>query len=144
MKIIIDTREKHAWAFPCEVAETSRGTLPTGDYALEGDPFFAIERKSLDDFVGTIASEWERFQREIERMQFYPAIVIIVEANFADIINHAYNHPSISPSFVLKRTAELVFLRACVLFCDNPISAAGMAYKIFVEREKFLKKEGEL
>ena len=68
LRIVIDTREQQPWHFPRHLAAVSRGTLSAGDYALEGDRGFAIERKSLPDFVGTISSGWERFRRELERM----------------------------------------------------------------------------
>ena len=52
-RIIIDTREQTPWSFPPEIP-VEIGTLKTGDYALAGDDAFAIERKSKDDFLGTI------------------------------------------------------------------------------------------
>lgn len=134
--IIIDTRESMPWAFPEHLAKSVRGTLRAGDYALMNDCGFAIERKSASDFAGTISTGWERFQREIERMADYPAKVIIVEASFSDIISHNYDHPSVPPSFVCKRIAELVMQGVCVLFADNPVSAAGLCYKILKERMK--------
>ena len=136
MTIIVDTRESMPWVFPEHLAKTVRGTLKAGDYALMNDYQFAIERKSATDFVGTVSTGWERFLREIERMKDYPAKVILVEASFADIINHNYGHPSVSPSFVCKRIAELVMLGVCVFFADNPVSAAGLCYKILKERMK--------
>ena len=60
--IIIDTREQRPWVFPAYVA-VRVDTLKQGDYALEGDDRYAIERKSLEDFIGTIFSGWERFKR---------------------------------------------------------------------------------
>jgi ERCC4-type nuclease len=88
LKIIIDTREQSPWSFPPECAVTVRGTLSAGDYAIYGDDSFAIERKSLDDFLGTISSGWERFQRELKRMESasFPARIIIVEGDFVSIM----------------------------------------------------------
>ena len=79
LRIIIDTREQRPWRFPPEAAFVRRGTLSAGDYALEEDTAFAIERKSLDDFIGTVSTGWERFQRELERMGGYAARCVIVE-----------------------------------------------------------------
>ena len=130
ISIIIDTREQTPWHFPSFLASVSRGTLRTGDYALAGDEFYAIERKSLDDFAATISSGWERFKRELDRMDLMDAKTIIVEASINDIINHDYNHPKISPAFVLKRIAELSLGSASVLLCDNSVTSAGMCYVI--------------
>lgn len=139
LNIVIDTREQTPWAFPENKAICERGTLKTGDYALKGDDNFSIERKSMNDFIGTISTGWERFQAEIERMVYYPAAVVIVEGSFTDILNREYDHPDIQPGFVFKRIAELTMMQVSVLLCDNPISAAGMCYKILVERKKQLE-----
>jgi len=136
MKIIVDTREQQPWAFPPEVAETARGTLLAGDYAIAGDDCFAIERKSLDDFVGTISSGWDRFEREMDRMEtaLFPVRVVIVEGSMSDIIEHKYNHPRVSPAFVLRQIAELTLRGVSVLLADHPVSAAGLAYIILKRR----------
>ena len=135
LNIVVDTRENTPWAFPAHLATVRRGKLDAGDYALAGDLNFAIERKSLNDFIGTISTGWERFQNEIERMIFYPAMIVLIEGTFTDILTQNYNHPDMKPHFIIKRIAELAMQGVCVLFADNPVSAAGMAYKILVERQ---------
>lgn len=87
LKIIIDTREQSPWSFPDHLAECKRGTIKTGDYCLKNDSKFAIERKSLDDFLGTISTGWNRFLREIGRMDAasFPAKVIIIEGDYERI-----------------------------------------------------------
>jgi len=139
LHIIIDTREQTPWHFPEHLAEVSRGCIRAGDYALAGDEDgFAIERKSLDDFVGTISTGWDRFMREVERMILFPAAIVIIEDTFARLINHEYNHPQVTPAFVMKRIAQLAFMRVTVLFCDNPATAAGTCYVILKERKAVL------
>jgi hypothetical protein len=145
LRIVIDTREQAPWSFPVEYAETIRGTLPTGDYALAGDMGFAVERKSLDDFLGTISTGWERFERELDRMDEakFPAKVIIVEGNFASccyqttlegITSPRHNHPKLTPQFVFMRLAELTFRRVSVLFAGRRDLGAFMAYVLLKER----------
>ncbi len=145
MKIVVDTREQTPWAFPCDLAESVRGTLTEGDYALEGDDGFAIERKSLSDFLGTISTGWERFKRELNRMDAkgFPTKVIIVEGDISSLFfgpncePPQHDHPHLTPQFVAKRIAQLTYDRRCsVLFaCSAPI-AAGLATQIFRRREK--------
>ena len=143
--VVIDTREKRPWAFPPHLVRAEMGTLRTGDYALKGDMQFAIERKSLDDFLGTISSGWERFLREIGRMEGsgFCAKVIIVEGNFEQVcftevedtlIHPDHHHPQITPQFIAKRIADLTFLNVSVLFCGNSQYAAGMALAILRAR----------
>ncbi len=136
LHIIIDTREQRPWSFLPHLADCERGTLQTGDYALHGDgDNFAIERKSLNDFVSTIGADWDRFQREINRMRGWPAQVVIVEANLIDIVDERYNG-TMQPSFICKRIAQLAMQGVCVLFCGDVECAAGMAYKVLKERAK--------
>lgn len=143
--IVIDTREKRPWSFPEHLAYTRIGTLTTGDYALIDDNAFAIERKSLDDFLQTISTGWERFQREIGRMEGarFCAKVIIVEGDFESvcfkseqdtIIPPNHSHPRLSPQFVTKRIAELTLMGVSVIFAGASEYASAIAYRILWER----------
>lgn len=144
--ITIDTREQTPWVFPPGVC-TRRGTLRTGDYAVAGDAGFAIERKSLDDYAGTIGSGWERFLREIARMDGWPARVIIVEGDARDLtfyeareregtvlVPPQHSHHQITPQFAIRRTAELSMMGVCVLFAGDAELAATMALAILRQR----------
>lgn len=150
MKITIDTREQTPWAFPPELAEATRGTLPQGDYALAGDQSFAIERKSVDDFAGTVSSGWERFKRELRRMDNagFPAKVIIVEGDMAafffapDGTPPTHGHAALTPQFLAKRIAQLTYdFRCSVLFAGSAPIAAGIAVQIFRRRERAIENE---
>lgn len=145
MLIIQDTREQRPWVFP-EYVRTKVGTLRTGDYALAGDDRFAIERKSLDDFVGTIFSGWGRFLREIGRMEGagFVARVIIVEADYemlmmrqgpsGEVIPPSHHHPMITPQAVAGRIAELTLMGVSCLFCRDAGHAALQAYYLLCRR----------
>lgn len=154
LRIIIDTREQTPWGFPDDEAIAVRGTLSTGDYAIEGDNKFCIERKSLDDFLGTIAGGWERFNREFDRMNEagHIAKVVIVESDFIEccfqelngkLIAPRHNHPMIQPAFVVARIADLTLRGISVLFAHDPIIAAGMALTIFRHRQRQLDTNKE-
>ena len=142
LEIVIDTREQTPWHFPEWLGEVSRGTLPTGDYALHGDSLLAIERKSLNDFVGSVSSDWRRFSEEIDRMLLNMiAAIVIVEGSMLDIMDHNYDHPEVKPLFICKQIAQLTLRGVCVLFADNPTLAAGMAYRILKNRKDQICKE---
>ncbi|MDB4403251.1 ERCC4 domain-containing protein [bacterium] len=134
LQIIVDTREQTPWHFSPELVDVTKRGLSAGDYSLLHDSLYAIERKSVDDFVGTVSSGWERFLRELARMEGMVARTIIVEGSMMRIIDHDYNHPRVLPSFVLKQVATLSLMGVSVLFADNPALAAGLAYKILKER----------
>ena len=81
---IIDTREQ----LPLDLAplRTEPGTLPTGDYSLRGlEHLVCIERKSLDDLLGCVGRDRERFERELMRMMAYPVRVLLVESTWGEI-----------------------------------------------------------
>lgn len=116
----------------------SRGTLPAGDYALAGDTCFAVERKSLPDYIHTITSDWQRFRRELARMRNFPVRVVIVEAEWMDILTGKYPG-NVPPPAIIARTTELIMDNISVLFCSNPLAAAGLCWRILVERKKRLE-----
>ena len=156
LHILIDSREQAPWAWDANDATTEIAGLSAGDYALASDTEepkrkgqlrpvrFAIERKSLEDFLGTISSGWDRFNRELERMAAFPARVVIVEGDFSACcfatgedgacLPPPHNHPELHPAFVARRIAELTMMGVSVLLCGNAQYAAGMAYRIFRRR----------
>jgi len=153
LHIVIDSREQAPWAWSPHLVRTSVRGLDAGDYALADDcteiagrasfaVSFAIERKSLDDFVGTISSGWDRFCNELYRMREFPARVVIVEGNFADCcfggdgVAPKHNHPQIMPQFVASRVARLSMMGVSVLFAGDAMLAAGLAYRVMVERAR--------
>lgn len=156
IEIVIDTREQTPWHFDECFASVSIGTLRIGDYALRGDVGFAVERKSLDDFLGTISSGWKRFTREIDRAKAAGFVLpIVVEARFEDClftfdpetdvpIPPRHNHPRLFPGFILKRIGELQHMGASVFFAENPQYAMSVAYSMLNERRNILNaKEKE-
>ena len=149
ISIIIDSREQTPWAFPKELATVRVAKLDAGDYALENDPGFAIERKSLDDFAGTISSGWQRFEREIDRMRGWPVKVTIVEGRLldccfyetdSDLQGPAHNHFMLRPQFILKQIARLTMKGMTILFAESADIAAGLGYAILKERAKDLEQ----
>lgn len=151
MTIRIDTREKTPWSFPPGV-KTTVGTVHQGDYAVDGDNTFAIERKSLQDFRNTVVREWERFRRELRRMDLcgFPTKAIIVEGDFADycftqnrdgVAEPACGvDPAFTPQLAALRVAELlVWHRCAVLFARDEGMAAALAFQILLQRNEQLR-----
>jgi DNA excision repair protein ERCC-4 len=80
---IVDTREQ----LPLDLSplRVQVGTLDTGDYALLGSDHIRIERKSLDDLLGCVGRDRERFEREVMRLLAYPVRVLLVAATWQQI-----------------------------------------------------------
>jgi hypothetical protein len=155
LHIVIDSREQSPWGWePCDAVTEIAGLVAT-DYCLAEDceipkrrgalrPVrFGIERKSLEDFMGTISTGWDRFQRELTRMESFPARVVIVEGDFEDccfkevsgeVLPPPHNHPQLQPAFVARRIAELTLMGVTVLLAGNAALASGLAYRVFKRR----------
>lgn len=86
--IFEDTREQR----PLQLkVPTKKMKLSVGDYTIS-QPYFSdvfIERKSLDDLVGTLSSGLERFENEIQRAKKLGGyLVVLVESFFNDCYNY--------------------------------------------------------
>jgi len=160
LRLVIDSREQAPWAWEPSDCVCRFAGLSAGDYALESDcqavrgretlaVAFSIERKSFDDFLGTISTGWDRFNRELDRMASFPARIVIVEGDFERCCFHArampdqfggmidppqHSHPALQPTFVARRIAELAMMGVCVVFAGKPEYAAALAYRIFIRR----------
>lgn len=142
LRIRIDTREQtplfvrpsNAWRFRretvmsepidvtrwasdevCGYADFVKGGIGTFDYALDGDQDnYAIERKSLDDFIGSLATS-ESWRRETAKVQsahaagIMPA-VYVVEANMRDLIDYEYGRftsGKVTSQYIFNRWSTL-------------------------------------
>lgn len=108
--ILIDAQEKHPWTFQGICADADQGYRPIqvatevaslgkgrGDYTIRDDKSevplqqkISLERKSLDDFHGTLLG-WNdnrraRFERELETLSEYEFAAVIVEASLIDCL----------------------------------------------------------
>lgn len=91
LKILRDTREQKGWEFENQDATISDETLETGDYTVAefceyNDkldtyyPEYGIERKSGSDFVSSIGSNRDRFEKEVKRaMDWDSPLLVLVE-----------------------------------------------------------------
>lgn len=87
--VLVDTREQvpmRLARFDNWIADERVATLATGDYSIEGmESLVSLERKSLQDLVGTLMHHRERFLRQLERMTAYRHRAIIIEASYEQI-----------------------------------------------------------
>lgn len=100
LTIIEDTREQTPLTDWPEGVAVEVGTLRTGDYSVKGyENCFAIERKSLTDFAGTMINGYEangekprkRFNRELDRMRHFDMAAVIVTATAAEVLGFVHN-----------------------------------------------------
>lgn len=105
--VIVDTREQAPYAFPSGRVTTVRRKLDAGDYSIEGrEHDFAIERKSLADFVNTVVGDKARWHRELARLWGYRFAAVVVEACVHDVLAGGW-HGGALPSSVLAASIEI-------------------------------------
>lgn len=125
--IVIDTREQEPWSFGAGVA-TVRAGLPTGDYSIVGlESRVAVERKSLEDFVGSVTFGRERFWRELLRMKALDVRAVIVEAMLLDVAGGHYRSRATPASILASSLAITVDFGIPVLWAGDRTLAARCA-----------------
>jgi ERCC4-type nuclease len=120
MVIVVDTREQQPYLFdPTRVVAVKRA-LPAGDYSLEGyETSVAVERKSLDDYIGSVIGDRERFLRELGELAAYDLACIVVEATVEDVVLHRYRSGAHPNSVMGATVAIIVDYHVPVFFCGD-------------------------
>jgi ERCC4-type nuclease len=128
--VIVDTREQ----LPLEIKAfpTRRDTLEVGDYGIEGfsgfgpneRPGFIVERKSLQDLIGSLTSGHDRFMAEIKKLSKFEYAAIIIEASVNEVENHDYRSV-VEPNTVMQMLEAIEVRRGIhVCWCVNRQGAA--------------------
>lgn len=126
--LLIDTREPwpHPWAKHLADVRFERCGLETGDIALGGHPMLAVERKTVSDFLGSITSGRDRFERELRRSWILDKFMIVVEGDFSDCIG---NLGGMSLESFLGTVAAINRRYCPILFAGSEAFAAKTAWK---------------
>jgi len=125
-RILIDSREQLPFAFDPAHAVTVRRALASGDYSLDGyEDKVAVERKSLDDFVGSVVRGRERFTAELRRLEQYEVACVVVEATIEDVLEHQYR-AGVHPNAIFGAALSIIVDHGIpVYFCgDRQIARA--------------------
>lgn len=118
--LIIDTREIEPYGFDPGLVTAVRRALPAGDYSVAGlEHMIAVERKTLDDFVGSVIQARGRFYRELRRLEHYARACVVVEADLADVLAGRYRSDAHPHSILGSALAIAVDFDIPVFFCSN-------------------------
>lgn len=150
--VCIDTREQKPLEFNYQ---TQVQKLDFGDYCfsnLEISGKTYIERKSLKDFIGTLAGGYDRFCREIERAaENESSIVVVVENNLATCLRFNYlpyiaRNTKVTPDFIFHKVRALMTMYKNVqfLFVDSREECVRVVEKIFVNKDVSLNYDLQL
>lgn len=149
MVIRIDTREQRQLEFGLTDVTTVRDTVPVFDYALDGDHTrFAIERKSLQDFVQSVVMQ-DAFGRELRKIDKacklgFARLYYVVEADYLDVQKYPFKKTfksgKVTPGFVYRRWRELSHVFGVhVIWAGDSGGAAHAIHQLLRAREEELK-----
>ena len=84
--IDIDSRERYPFRFPGKDVSAQRSALPAGDYGVrfDGAVVAVVERKSLEDLVGSLADGKLAFQ--LQKLAEQPVAAIAVEGRYSNLL----------------------------------------------------------
>lgn len=143
--LICDTREQKELDIDMPVVDQK---LDVGDYGLAGkhDKKIYIERKSLNDFVGTLSGGFDRFEREIKRAQESGSyLVLLVEADINQVLGFNYlpqmRFTKTNPAHIFKNLRDLLHKYDNIqpLFVKDRKTAAEMVIKLLSLGEEVKK-----
>ena len=125
--IIIDTREKRPLCVSTYPME--RTTLAVGDYGLAGfstwdRPEFIVERKALDDLVGSLTKGRARFWRELQKMRAFQFAALLIEATPDEVELHRYRSRATPQSIMASLAAVQVRLGVHIVWGGDPADCA--------------------
>lgn len=126
MRIVIDTREQTPWTFEGLGVATTRAKLDAGDYSIEGlEKRVSIERKSIDDWTGTVLRDRTRFYKELELLRAYEFRCVMIETSVRDIANKLYKSQA-SPDAILGFVAEVAVAQSVPVYLAGSRAEAQM------------------
>ena len=88
--LVEDTREQLGYSdlftVPCR-----RGALDVGDYSVVGlEELVAVERKTLQDLVGSVTHDRDRFERELKRSRTLHRFFVVLEFRPSDLLVESF------------------------------------------------------
>lgn len=139
--IYVDTREQMPYLFSEDVL-TIRNSLETGDYSIfhEDHQLVSVERKTLDDFIGSVIHARSRFLAEMERLSLFKHKCVVVEGSITQVLNRNYSSATHPNSVIGAAIAIVIEYGIPVYFFENRQIA-----EMFVERflSRIWRKEEE-
>ena len=132
LQIIQDTREQCPFSFEGYPVKVKPGTLPTGDYSLDGfEDRIAIERKAAGDLLSCMTSGRERFTRELERLRGYESAAVVVESTFDNLLS-GYHRSKINPKAIEQTIISMICnYRIPFFFAKSRELAEEFTYNFF-------------
>lgn len=141
--ILTDTREQLPYRFVHPDIISKVIGLKTGDYSLGGFQIsgVTVERKTLDDLIGSLTQGRDRFHRECQRLQEFESACVVVEADWSDIENHNYKSQAHPSSVIGSIIAIEIDWKIPFKFKSNRELAQEYTFKYLVRFFKKMQRE---
>lgn len=122
---IVDTREQTPLDLP-GLKVVVRG-LTSGDYSfVGGEHLFTVERKSLDDLVGCVTRERERFERELVRLRGYRFRRLLIVGTEEEVASGSYTSACRPAAVFSSLSAWEARFDIPVVFSPTPDTAGAL------------------
>jgi len=127
LEIVVDSHERYAWKFEHQQATTVRRALRAGDYGVvDGDRVLAaVERKSLQDLVGTLTSGKMRYL--LADLAALPAAAVVVEDRYSSVFKLDRVRPAVVADSLGECHAR--FPTVPIVFCETRALAQEWTYR---------------
>lgn len=110
---------------------------------IKFDNEIAIERKSLDNFVGDLTDNRDRFENSVQRGSSLKYFTVLIEGSEVDIENHKYEGQINPKSIINTAIGWQVKHKIPINFCTNRFNAEYWTYTTLMSFLRY-KKEGKL
>ena len=118
LTLIVDSREQTPYLFSGYKTEISG--LSIGDYSLKNcETEISVERKSVNDLIGSLTKGRDRFERELQKGAQLPYFAMVIEATLSDLSNSRYKSKALPKSIIQSLLSWSVKYNTHVFFCDS-------------------------
>lgn len=139
LAIVVDTRERYAWAFDKQQATTSRRALPVGDYAVEldGEVVGVVERKKLEELAGNVVDG--SLLVNLGELATARRSAIVVEDRWADVFRLKFVAPSMVAEMLAA--AQVRYPTVPIVFCETRPLAQEWTYRFLGAALRYAEEE---
>jgi hypothetical protein len=127
LQILVDSRERYAYRFVTQQADTVQRALSCGDYGLlvDGRLVASVERKSLADLVSSLTNGKLRYQ--VADLAALPRAAVVVEDRYSQV----FKLDRVRPAVVADGLAELQIRwpNVAIVFCETRQLAEEWTYR---------------
>lgn len=127
LEILVDVHERYAWKFSNQQATTRKRPLTAGDYAVEldGEVVASVERKSLQDLVGTLTSG--RGTYLFSALAGLPRAAVVVEERYSKVFDLDRIRPAVVADAIAEAQAR--FPTVPIIFAETRQLAQEWTYR---------------